>query len=114
MPPGKRKNRREPSDDSESDASSVGSEPAPTQVNRAVRAGQAATRPPTVTALSSTAAAPPNASEQAASMPLLQPFLPTTDSRRSNRAHDTKFFFPHGEVVEKDVKVMKQICWVCQ
>jgi hypothetical protein len=103
--------------DATSDRSSVddASEPvakaAPTQAKRTGRSGHAVPTAPSSTA---PRPAPPNASEQAAA--LLQPFIPTTasGSGRSNRANDTKYFFLHGEVVEKGIKVTKQICRACQ
>ena len=106
--------------DAVSDTSSVDDEPlvmaaqpAPT---RAKCAGRAA---PTVPSSATPAAhGPPitgsSMAHDASEQPLLQPFLPTTDSSRSNRAHDTKYFFQRGEILEKGSKVMKQICWVCQ
>lgn len=103
-----------PSDTSES---SVGNEPvakaAPPQAKRAGHAGRAVPAVP-----SSTTPAAPGPSmvhdAQVATVALLQLFLPTTDSGRSNRAYDTKYFFPHGEVVEKGVKATKQICRACK
>jgi nucleoid-associated protein YgaU len=109
--------------DAVSDTSSVDDEPlvmaaqpAPTRAKRAGRAGRAA---PTVPSSATPAAhGPPIAgssmAHDASEQPLLQPFLPTTDSSRSNRAHDTKYFFLRDEILEKGSKVMKQICRVCQ
>lgn len=105
--------------DAVSDTSSVDDEPlvmaaqpAPTRAKRAGRAGRAA---PTVPSSATPAAhGPPITGSSMAHDASEQPFLPTTDSSRSNQVHDTKYFFLCGKILEKGSKVMKQICWVCQ
>jgi hypothetical protein len=125
------KTRVESSDEGEafnfntvSDTSAVDNEPVAKAVPaQAKRTGRAVRAIPTVPSSTATAAPDPlnagssmahDASEKAATDALLQPFLPTTESNCSNRALDTKYFFPHGEVMGEGEKVTKQICHVCQ